>query len=68
MRPKAIVATPPLLNDDLGVEPCPKPLQAQTFVPELAAEALIRAVLPGLAGIAQRHLDAMPSCPFQNGA
>ncbi|KGC20207.1 integrase, catalytic region domain protein [Burkholderia gladioli] len=44
MRPDAIVVTPPLLNDDLGFDPCPKPLQAQTFIPELAVEAFIAAV------------------------
>jgi hypothetical protein len=53
----------PLLDDDLGFNPCPKPLQAQAFVSEFAVEVLIGAALPWLAGIAQRHIHAILGGP-----
>ena len=59
MRAHLVVMPPPALDHDLRLGPRPEPLQAQALVAELAVEALRRAILPGLAGIDQRRVDAL---------
>ena len=58
----------PGLDDDLGLGPRPEPLQAQALVAELAVEAFRRAILPGLAGIDQRRIDAHVRDPGEQRA
>jgi len=57
---------PPLLDDDLRFDSVPEPLQTEAFVPELAVERLIRAILPGLTRIDQRGIDVRREQPFLN--
>lgn len=52
MRSNGIVVAPPLLDHNLRFRARSKPFKAQAFISELAVEALVRAVLPRLAGIA----------------
>src|SRR5512134_183653 len=65
MRPHLVVVLPPRLDHDLGFCARSEPLQRQALVAELPVEALRRAILPGLARINQRRLDALPDDPFE---
>ena len=67
MRPDGIVVTPPLLDHNLRFRARSKPFKAQAFISELAVEALVRAILPGLAGIAERYVHAVLCGPRQDG-
>ncbi|CFT65394.1 Uncharacterised protein [Burkholderia pseudomallei] len=67
MRSDGIVVTPPLLDHNLRFRARSKPFKAQAFISELAVEALVRAVLPRLAGIAKRHVHAVLCSPLQGG-
>ena len=51
MRPHLVVVHAPVLDDDLRLDPIAKPFCRQSFVPELAVEAFVRAVLPRLARV-----------------
>ena len=58
MRANFVEVPAPGFDDHLGLAARPEPLHVQAFVTELAVEALPRTVLPGLARIDQRGLDA----------
>ena len=58
MPPHGVVVPPPGFDDDARLVARAEPLDAQALVPDPAIEALIRAVLPRLAGIDQRCIDA----------
>jgi hypothetical protein len=62
-----VVVVSPGFDDHTGFPARPEPLQGQAFVAELAVEALVGAVLPGLAGVAQRCADARLGDPFEDG-
>ena len=49
--PDGVVVDAPGLDEDGRFAPGSEPLDAQTFVPELAVEAFIGAILPRLAGV-----------------
>ena len=66
MRPHVIVMASPDFDEYSSVSAAAEPLHAQAFIPELAVEALVGSVLPGLAGIDQRGVDLRFSEPFQN--
>ena len=53
-------------DDDLCLCTRPEPLDAQALVAQLAVEALVVAVLPGLAGIDQRRADAGMGEPLED--
>jgi hypothetical protein len=65
MRAHRVVVLAPGLDHDLRLRPRPEPFEAQALVAELAIEALVDAILPGLAGIDQRRRDALIDEPFQ---
>jgi len=44
-----------------------KPFHWQTFIAELAIEALARTVLPELARIDQRRILILAECPLEQG-
>ena len=68
MRPHRVEVAPPLLDPDLGVDAIPKPLQRDELVAELAVERFVGAILPRLAWIDQRRLDASVLQPPQDRA
>jgi hypothetical protein len=47
----------PLLDADARVHSIPKPLQAETFIAQLAIEGFVGRVLPRLSRIDQRRVD-----------
>ena len=57
MGPNFIVVTPPVLNDDLGLQPIAEPFHDQAFIPELAVETFIGVVLSRLAWVAQHRFQ-----------
>ena len=67
MRTNLVVVKTPGFDDGLGFGSGAEPLHAQALVAELAVEALADAILPGLAGVDQRGLDALVGDPFQQG-
>src|SRR5262245_7491522 len=58
MRAPGSVITAPASDNDHRLATAAEPLQAQAFVAEAAVEALVGTVLPRLAKIDQRGLDA----------
>jgi hypothetical protein len=58
VRALRVVVLAPCLDDDLGFASGTEPLDAQTFIAELAVEGLVGAILPRLAGIDDGGLDA----------
>ena len=66
MWPHCIVMTTPGLNDYPCIGAVSEPFKAQTFIPELAVKALPCAILPWLAGVDVRGVDAFPSKPLQD--
>ena len=61
-----VVVLPPSLDDDLRLAAGAEPFHAQAFVAKLAVEALVGAVLPGLAGVDQGDLDVRLDDPFKD--
>ena len=59
MGTNVVVVLPPDFDDRRGLGAGAKPLHAQALVAEAAIGALVGAVLPGLAGIDERVLDAV---------
>ena len=59
MRTLTVEVATPGLDDDLGLGARPEPFERQALIAELAVEAFRCPVLPGLAGIDQRCLDAL---------
>ncbi len=53
-----MVVLAPLLDEDFGLGARAKPLPAQALVAELAVEAFVGSILPRLARIAERGIDA----------
>jgi hypothetical protein len=66
MRPHLVVVAPPGLDRHPCLGARAEPLQAQTLVPELAVEALVGAVLPGLAWVDVGGADARLGEPAQD--
>ena len=66
MWPNCIVVPTPGFNDYLRFAAAAEPLDAQALVTELAIEALIHPVLPRLARVDQRGLNAGAVEPFEN--
>lgn len=65
MRANRVVVAAPGFDHDLGLGAREKPFEAQALVAELTVEALADAILPGLAGVDQRRLDALLGDPLQ---
>jgi len=66
MRPHGIVVPTPSFDDDLRLASTAEPLQAQALVAEATVEALVGTVLPRLARIDQRGLDAGDLQPLED--
>ena len=66
MRSHLVVMTAPVLDQDTGFLSRSEPLLVQTLIAKPPVEALIGAVLPGLAGVVQRGLDIRFSDPRQD--
>jgi len=64
VRPDGVVVPAPTLNEDPGFCQCVKDLAVEQFVPELAIEALVVAVLPWAARFDEQCLHANPRQPF----
>ncbi len=69
VRPDRVVVAPPGFDGHASLTPQAEPLQrqGQAFIPELAIEALVSAVPPGLARIAKRCTDARVGDPLRDG-
>lgn len=65
--PHGVVVATPSLDDDGRFSARPEPFERQAFVSELAIEALVGTVLPGLAGVTQGRSDAGLRDPFKDG-
>jgi hypothetical protein len=59
VRTLVVFVAAPALDDDAGLAPRREPFGVEAFVAEFAIEALVRAVLPGLAGRDGRALDSL---------
>src|SRR5512134_1340337 len=68
VRTYRVVVTAPVFDHDTSLGARAEPLQGQTFIAELPVEALVGTVLPGLARVDQRRLDALGSQPLEDGA
>jgi hypothetical protein len=64
----AVVVTTPNLDHNASFLATAEPLEAQALISELAIKAFISAVLPGLAGIDVRGVDAGLDEPLENRA
>jgi hypothetical protein len=49
----------PSFDDHLRIDLVSEPLHRQAFIPELAVEGFIGAVLPGLSGINESRVDLL---------
>jgi hypothetical protein len=65
MRAEFVVMAAPALDDRLGLCPRPESFETQTLVAELAVEAFGDTILPRLAGLDQRRVDALHDDPGQ---
>ena len=65
VRPHRIVVLPPAFNNDLGFAAVVEPLDVKAFVAQLAIERFVGPVLPRLARIDQRRVDAIFEQPFK---
>ena len=65
MRTHFVVVLPPRFDDHLCLGARTKPFEAQALVTELAVEAFRDAILPRLAGLDQRRVDALRDDPGQ---
>ena len=63
-----VVVAAPGFHDGLGLGAREEPLHAQALVAELAVEALADAILPRLARVDQRGLDALVDDPLRQRA
>ena len=68
MRPHGVEVPAPVFDDDLGLGSGAEPFETQTFIAELAVEAFVHAILPGLAWFDQRRVDALIGDPFEQRA
>ena len=60
--------TTPSLDEDLRFPQCKEHLTVQEFIPQLAVEAFVVAVLPSGAWLDVERLDANASEPVSNGS
>ena len=67
VRAHGVVVLAPGFDDDDSLLARSEPFERQALVAQLAIEAFVSAVLPGLARIAQRRGDAGLGDPFQDG-
>src|SRR5262249_41512248 len=66
MRAHLVVLPTPRFDQHLRVDSVLEPLHAEAFVSKFPVEALVRSVLPRLAGIDQGRLDLLVSQPAQD--
>src|SRR5690606_19723468 len=66
VRTHGVVVPPPGLDHDACLAPGTEPFDVQAFVAQPAVEALVRAVLPGLARIDMYGLDLVVGEPLQD--
>jgi len=66
MRAHSVVMPAPCLDENAGFAATAEPFEAQTFVTKFAIEGFVRAVLPRLARIDHRGVDAIVGEPLQN--
>lgn len=66
MRTNVVVVTAPLLDDNAGLLAAAEPFDAQAFVPELAIEALVGAVLPRLGRVDVGGVDTGLNKPLED--
>ena len=66
MRSRGIVMPTPGLDDHLRLATTAEPFDGEALVAEAPVEALVGAVLPGLAGIDQGRFDAGSLQPLEN--
>lgn len=66
VRPDGVEVTAPSFDDDLCFGARAEPLDAQALVAELAVEAFVVGVLPGLARIDQGRADAAMGEPLED--
>src|SRR5678816_991755 len=67
MRPNIVVVPSPLLDESRGLDAVAKPVQREALVAEGAVEALVRSVLPGLARVDERRVEALVQSPREDG-
>ena len=67
VRPHRVEMPAPGFDDDLGLAAGSEPLDAKTFVAELAVEGLVGAVLPRFAGVDVGSLDLRVGKPIEDG-
>ena len=65
VRPNGVLVPPPGLDDDACLASGPEPFDVQTLVSQPAVEALVGAVLPGLARVDVNGLDLVFGQPAQ---
>jgi hypothetical protein len=68
VRAHGVVVAAPSLDHDLGLGARAELLERQALVAQLAVEALVAAVLPGLTTVDQRGGDAALRDPLEDGA
>lgn len=61
-----VVVLPPRLDDGAGLGAAAKPLQVEALIAKFAVETLVEAILPGLARIDKRCLNAFAHQPLQD--
>ena len=66
MQPDVVVMTAPDFDDCPCLGAASEPFDRQAFVAEFPVEALIRAVLPGFAGVDRRYFDSFVEQPFED--
>lgn len=66
VRAHGVVVPPPGLDHDARLAPGAEPFDVQAFVAQPAVEALVRAVLPGLARVDMHGLDLVLGEPLQD--
>jgi hypothetical protein len=55
MRAHGVVVNAPCLDEDAGLFAIPEPFEVEALLAQAAVEALVGAVLPGLAGVDVRE-------------
>ena len=68
MRTIKIEMPTPIFDDRACLLAAAEPFGAQVFVAELAVEALVGSILPGLSGINEGRCDSRVLQPAQDGA
>ena len=68
MRSNLVEPSSEVFDQDLRIDSILEPLHRQALIAELAVEAFMQSVLPGLARVDQRGLDVLAPEPAQDGA